>query len=364
MTIYPAAAKRFPDLPIAIKNGAGARVGDVIYAGLGTAGTRWLGLDMASARPEWREMAAFPGAPREQARAAAAGGKIHVFGGAGEASAGDPSQSMFDDVYCYDPATDTWCQQPTRSPLGQLGSALWSPDDQQILSVGGVNKAILDGYLADMAAADDAARVGLTQAYFDRRPQDYFFTADVLSYHPATNRWMSLGKVPFPPIVGAAMAVDGKGQVTLVNGEIKPGLRSRDVQAGTFDGEQMHWRTLPSLAGKDATTPQEGVAGAYAGWSNGVLLVAGGTNFPGSWAAFQAGTHWAHKGLTKTWHSTIYALVDGQWRVVGQLPQAMSSGLSFDVNDGVLLVGGEVQGGEASNAVMLLGFGDGAATIQ
>ena len=84
----------------------------------------------------------------------------------------------------------------------------------------------------------------------------------------------------------------------------------------------------------------------------GALLVAGGANFPGSTVKFRSGVQYAHQGLTKTWQSDIYALRDGKWSVVGQLPQAQASGISIQRGDEVILVGGEVQGGDASPKVM------------
>lgn len=349
------ATQRFPNLPVAMNHGAGAQVGNVIYAGLGTAGTHWYALDLTAPHLQWAQMASFPGAPREQARAAAIGEQIYLFGGVGKPDAQAASVHVFDEVYRYDTAANSWHKQATRSPLGVLGSALWSPDGRQILSFGGANKAILDGFFADMAAGDEAAQVQITEAYFDRRPQDYLFTSNVLSYVPESNSWMNLGQLPFPATVGAAVAVNAAGLLTLVNGELKPGLRSPAVQAGSFDGAEMHWRAMPDLVGLGAL-PQEGLAGAAAGYLGDHLLVAGGTNFPGSWAAFNAGSNWAHRGLTKTWHDTIYALTDGQWTVVGKLPQAVANSLAFTLDSAVLLVGGELQQGVATDAVVLVEF--------
>lgn len=357
----PQIARELPDLPAPIRNGAGARFGDLLFAGLGSAGSIWLALDLQSAAPQWVELAPFPGPAREQARAVAVDGAICVFGGIGQS--GDRTIS-FDDVHRYEPERNRWQRLQTRSPLGLLGGALWSPDGRQVLVAGGVNKAIIEGYFDDMAAgADETAKARVTEAYFDRKPEDYLFTADALGYVPVTNRWTKLGRLPFPPTVGAAAAVDAMGRLTLVNGEVKPGLRSRAVEIGSFDGAHLSWSDLPDLTGKTAETAQEGLAGAYAGHVGDVLLVAGGTNFPGSWAAYEAGKSWAHRGLIKTWHDTIYALVDGQWQVAGSLPYGMASGLSFTLDGGVLLVGGELQGGEPIADVMLLRFDGKSATI-
>lgn len=354
----------YPDLPLPLANGTGAQVGRVVYAGLGSARGRWLALDLDASGRGWVERASFPGVPRDQARAVVVGGQIFVLGGVGVAEQGAPA-TMLDDVHRYDPVTDVWSRMPTRIPLGLLGSALWSPDGRQILAAGGVNKAILDGFFADIAAAgeDTTEKARITEAYFDRRPQDFFFTADVLGYSPDSNRWTNFGRLPFPPVVGAAVTTEQTGEIVMVNGEIKPGLRSRKTRIGTFDGAAMHWSDTSDLPGPDVATPQEGLAGAYVGHAGGVLLLAGGTNFPGSWAAFDGGKLWAQRGLTKTWLDCVYALVNGTWRVIGRLPRPLANGLSYDVDGGILLVGGDLQSGEPVADVLLLGFNGVTATF-
>lgn len=347
------AQRRIPDLPVPIRNGAGARLGDQIHLGLGSAGQTWLALDLAADRPEWVARAPFPGPAREQARAVAVAGGIHVFGGIGQ----DAGRTVsFDTVHRYDPVEDRWHEVATRCPQGVLGGALWSPDGRVVLAVGGVNTAVIEGYFAQMSAAgdDDTAKARITEAYFSMRPEDYRFTADALCHDPATGRWSVLGRLPFAPTVGAATAVDGAGRITLVNGEIKPGLRTCAARVGAFDGAQLRWMDLPDLVSPDAQASREGLAGAFAGHIGETLVVAGGTNFPGARTAFDAGQTWAHRGLTKTWHDTIHVLGAGGWQVVGRLPRGLASGLSFTLEDGVLLVGGELQGGEAIADVMLL----------
>lgn len=87
------------------------------------------------------------------------------------------------------------------------------------------------------------------------------------------------------------------------------------------------WKHLPDLPDK------LGVAGAFAGVSNGSLVVAGGANFPGKMP-------W--EGGTKKWHDTIWALdkPDGQWREAGKLPRPLGYGVSATTEKGVICVGG------------------------
>jgi N-acetylneuraminic acid mutarotase len=77
----------------------------------------------------------------------------------------------------------------------------------------------------------------------------------------------------------------------------------------------------------------EGFAGAFAGTSNGALLVAGGANFPGK-------RPW--EGGAKRFYDTIYVLeaTDGAWKVAGKLPHPTAYGVSIDVDRGMLCIGG------------------------
>lgn len=89
----------------------------------------------------------------------------------------------------------------------------------------------------------------------------------------------------------------------------------------------LNWQQLPVLPDR------EGFAGSYAGVSHGVLLVAGGANFPDK-------RPW--EGGTKVWYDRVFALtVDANaWRDIGKLPEPAGYGVSLTIDDGVLLIGG------------------------
>ena len=76
-----AQAAAYPDLPVGIKSGAGALIGDTVYVGLGTGGDKFYALDLKIPHAQWKEIAAFPGGDRNQPVAAAVDGKLYVFGG-------------------------------------------------------------------------------------------------------------------------------------------------------------------------------------------------------------------------------------------------------------------------------------------
>lgn len=78
---------------------------------------------------------------------------------------------------------------------------------------------------------------------------------------------------------------------------------------------------------------REGFAGSFAGVHNGVLLVAGGANFPDK-------RPW--QGGTKTWYDCIFVLErpNAQWRNGFKLPRPLGYGVSVSHQSGVICIGG------------------------
>jgi N-acetylneuraminic acid mutarotase len=78
----------------------------------------------------------------------------------------------------------------------------------------------------------------------------------------------------------------------------------------------------------------EGFAGPYAGVSNGALIVAGGSNFPGGRRPWN--------NATKVWYDNIFVLktINGSWSKAGNLPRAMGYGVALTYKNSVLCIGG------------------------
>jgi N-acetylneuraminic acid mutarotase len=112
-----------------------------------------------------------------------------------------------------------------------------------------------------------------------------------------------------------------------------PGVLMSSRAASGDDLIEFHWKQLPSLPNSP------GVASPFAGLSHGMLLVAGGANFPDA-------PPW--KNGTKVWHKDIYALnvssskaqADHEWKIVGQLPRPCAYGVSILFDDRVICAGG------------------------
>lgn len=93
------------------------------------------------------------------------------------------------------------------------------------------------------------------------------------------------------------------------------------------------WDVLAELPPADGQDEALGVAGAFAGFSNGALIAAGGANF--------AKPYW---GMDKQWHSDIWVLEkDGgssKWHTGFNLRQPMGYGMSVTTEAGVVCIGG------------------------
>ncbi len=89
----------------------------------------------------------------------------------------------------------------------------------------------------------------------------------------------------------------------------------------------LRWTKLPPLPDR------HGFAGAFAGVSNGALIVAGGANFPDR-------PVW--EGGRKFWSDKIFVLEkpDGEWQSGGALPIPLGYGVSITTDKGLLCIGG------------------------
>ena len=360
-----AGAATWPDLPQGIKNGIGGQSGQRVYVGLGSAGSALYSLNLADPTGGWSELAPFPGPDTEGAAAAMVGGKLYVFSGSGYATVDAVSPVIFTDVYAYNSASNGWSQLDTETPVGLLGAAAYALDDDRIAFFGGYNKQLFDSNQHDLQTtnrdADPDEWHRIADAYIGMEPADYQWNNKVLVYTISTNSWSNLGDNPYLPNCGSALVEDENG-VLIINGEIKPGLRTAQIKHVSFGDGAADWKQVAPIPARPGADVQDGLAGAFAGFSNDVLLVAGGTNFPGARANAFAGNWYSHKGLQKAWNSEIYACIDGAWKIAGNLPEGLAHGISFVTDQGVLVVGGEDKSKAARRDVFQIRW-DGSSVV-
>lgn len=93
------------------------------------------------------------------------------------------------------------------------------------------------------------------------------------------------------------------------------------------------WNKLPDLPGM-ADTASLGVSAPFVGISNGILLVAGGCNFPDKPVT---------EGGAKRYYSDIFALdlsdKNAQWQKAGNLPLPVAYGASVTTPEGIVCIG-------------------------
>lgn len=89
----------------------------------------------------------------------------------------------------------------------------------------------------------------------------------------------------------------------------------------------VRWEQLPSVP------DPEGFASPFAGVSGGVLILAGGANFPDK-------RPW--EGGVKTWYDSTFVLDSphGSWKPAGPLPRPTAYGVAVSIDDGVICIGG------------------------
>lgn len=363
--VTSAHAEKLPDIPVAIKNGTGAIDNNgVIYIGLGSAGSSWYKLDLKNDDKAWEKIKDFPGTSRDQSISMILNGELFVFGGVGKEN-NSPTVRVLRDVYKYSPQQDSWERVNTEAPIGLTGHAGTSLDSDRALIIGGVNKDIFDKYLIDIEKnkENEAAKNKVIQAYFNKPTKDYFFNKTALIYNAKENKWASAGELPFNATAGSSL-VNKDNQIILINGEVKPGLRTDTVHHALLENSGLKWissDTLPPLPGDKY---QEGLAGAFSGVSNGVLLVAGGANFPGARENYHNNKYYAHEGLKKTWHDEVYGIEEGQWKFLGKIAQPAGYGVSINYDNNIYLLGGKDNQGKPISSVTTIKMVDGKLTTE
>ena len=241
-----------PSLPYTNADMGGAMIGNTVYvlggAVDGKPGKRGLSLDLSNLSAGWQPIPDMPGMARMQPVVAAqnAGDEtcLYVFGGYYFDADINQSPILFTDACCFIPSQNRWEKiqdiviDGKARPLA--GASAIAIGAGHILFSGGIDKDIFFFDLDILRQINDAQKHQneelLTQLndqrlqYWLQSPESYRFNAELLTYHTITSTWVKVTKVPWQPTVGSVMIKSDNGFI-LVNGEIKPGVRTNEVHS-------------------------------------------------------------------------------------------------------------------------------------
>ena len=216
-----------PSLPVTIDNMAGAILNDVLYIVGGNVNgvpaSSVYSLNLGNLDEGWKEETPVPGNPRVQPVCAAQGGKLYVWGGFSTAGEGREA-TLSVDGYVYTPASKEWKQVATpvdeTNTAVSLGGGVALPlGEDAILCAGGVNKDIFLQALQGIHKGKE---------YLSRPVEWYQFNRKLLKYDIQKDQWTCLGDYEQGARAGAAMVSDGSSYY-IINGELKPGIRTKDI---------------------------------------------------------------------------------------------------------------------------------------
>ncbi len=245
-----------PSLPFSMSRMAGTLVDEKIYLAGGYTDDQlansFLCLDLSkwgNHNFQWEILENFPGPPRLQAIAvgqnAAEEKHLYLFSGSSYPEDVEEPYILTDGLE-YNPKTETWTKLPDIIPNGQQALSLHGGSGiamgtQHILFTGGVNRGILfnawkrERNIKLAMADNDTARLSKLlrekHDYFVMEPEEFKFNREVLAYHTITKTWIKIQDYPYPGPAGAPMVKWDDGFV-VVNGEIKPGVRSPEIYYG------------------------------------------------------------------------------------------------------------------------------------
>lgn len=180
-------------------------------------------LDLSNMDKGWQKEPGVPGEPRVQPGVRGTRGKTLCLGRLCPGSRGREA-TLSVDGYVYSPETRVWTSVAT--PVDKEGKSIslgggaavpWG--EEAILCIGGVNKDIFLKALQGIYSGKE---------YLSHPAEWYQFNKNLLLYYPAKDEWSSLGEYEQGARAGAALVADGV-YAYIINGELKPGIRTNEI---------------------------------------------------------------------------------------------------------------------------------------
>ncbi len=257
--------------------------------------------------------------PVHHSAVAVQNGKMYLFGGFDLPTAGPPGWNPVNDVWEYDPSTDSWrmlAPMPTKRGGG-------------VAAVVGGKSYVIGGAGPMPGASDPAIR--------PRQPQESLGTVE--EYDPATNQWRARAPMPTPCNHMGGEAVNGKIYVIggRLSGAFIIGLPGNINLVQVYDPAADSWVTKTPMP-----TARSGLNTANL---NGIIYAAGGEMQTGQYlSAFRAfeaydpasDTWWQLPPMLLPRHEGIMAALGNRIHVAGGTVQSaivpLPKGLNFDTD--------------------------------
>lgn len=248
-----------PSLPVAMDNFAATYMDGKVYVAGGNAnGTPshafyYLDLSVRTDSGRWEKLPDFPGAARVQPVLVAQHCRneeyrLYLAGGFQPGTTETPPQ-IPDEVLAFSPRTGTWETETVLPPLSDgnprtlTGGCAVACGDSAMLFFGGVNYTrFFDAVdrprqMVLARAANDTRRLEALQSEatgYLRHPVDWYrFNDEVLHYDVRSRTWTNRGAYEAVARAGAGALFHNR-RLIVVNGEIKPGIRTPRVNIGMF----------------------------------------------------------------------------------------------------------------------------------
>lgn len=203
------------------------------------------------ASAKWTELAACPGGVRSAGPAFAAqhNGRENAMYLIGGRHQKEGEFLIYSDVWEYLPLSDRWQARGAATVDGKPVVVMYAQavpyGSGHVLVLGGddgrelVRRAALERAIAQAATPQEAEalRAELREAFTAHEG----FSKEVLVYHAITDTWVSLGEAEtgFPAVTTAVVTGD---EIVIPSGEIRPGVRTPEVQVVTiYEKAQFGW---------------------------------------------------------------------------------------------------------------------------
>ncbi|WP_339938710.1 hypothetical protein [Undibacterium luofuense] len=330
-----------PALPVAVVSGASGQSGTRLFAGLGSSGQAWFGLDVTNTAAGWVALAPFPAEAPQQAACVTIQDRIFVLGGSIlDQRSGCMRQSTR--IWAYDMLQDVWHCMPFEQHSDFLGAVAFADPQRGLMVAGGYHRGQFDDFCIRMSSLTAEDKERFRSDYMAREIAGFHWNTGLRRFDTRTACLDVIAENPLLATCGSGL-IQQSDLAWLISGEVKPGLRRNAVVC--LDTANCEVLATEQVSGGKVFGQGDGVASPFAGLLQQTPLFAGGTYFPGAAKNYQAGSLFAHQGLEKRWSDECFVRTGEGWQLAGNLPAGRAHGCSFVLPEGILLTGGDSQDG-------------------